>query len=211
MTIDKSTMKIFFEGMQGNMLSGGYTSKIIATPMGPFKWNDTMELWENVNNGMVMNNMSFQDMMTMGYETLGSGADSIEVPDRKPILIGSFGNINGVTDARATKWASTSGPQSLVANASAVTFTSLNRTISISLVSTVDLGTYNVGIKWNRNNASTVTYSTPFTINDGDTLKIAGTFPDSSGIPDSGSGSISVRNASDGNAVLATIAWSYLI
>lgn len=69
MSIDKSTMKIFFEGMQGNMLSGGYTSKIITTPMGPFKWNDVMELWENVNNGMVMNNMSFQDMMIIGYES----------------------------------------------------------------------------------------------------------------------------------------------
>ena len=69
MSIDKNTMKIFFEGMEGSFLGSGYSSKIILTPMGPFKWNSVMELWENVNNGMVMNNISFQDMMVMGYET----------------------------------------------------------------------------------------------------------------------------------------------
>lgn len=210
MGVERS-MKIFFEGMQGQFIDGGYGPRIVSTPMGPFRWNDHRELWENVNNGMVLNNISFQDMMTMGYETLGGGADYIEVPDRSATLSGSFGNINGVTDARATRWASTTGPQSLVANASSVTFTSLNRTISISLVSTLSSGTTNIGMRWSRNNASALTYTTPFTINNGDTLKIAGTFPDTTGIPEVASGSISVINQSDGNAVLTTIPWSYTI
>lgn len=212
MSIDKSTMKIFFEGMQGSMLSGGYTSKIIATPMGPFKWNDTMELWENVNNGMVMNNMSFQDMMAMGYETLGGGADYIEVPDRSATLSGSFGNINGVTDARATRWASSSGPQATLANATPVTVLSINRTITIALSSTIGVGSGNIGIRWSRNSTtSSSTYIAPFTVNSGDVLRVGGNFPDTSGIPETASGFISVINQSDGNAVLTTIPWSYTI
>jgi len=213
MSIDKSTMKIFFEGMQANMLSGGYTSKIIATPMGPFKWNDVMELWENVNNGMVMNNMSFQDMMTMGYETLGGGADYIEVPDRSATLSGSFGNINDVTSARAIRWASASGPQATLANATPVTVLSINRTITIALTSTVQVGSGNIGMRWAKNttSGSGTTYTTTFTVNDGDVLRIAGTFPDTTGIPNSASGIISVINQSDGNAVLTTIPWSYTI
>jgi hypothetical protein len=84
MSIDKQTMKIFFEAMQGNMVDSGYSSKIVNTPMGPFKWNDMHQLWENVNNGMVMSNISLQDMMAMGYET--SSGDNGNATDVVPIF-----------------------------------------------------------------------------------------------------------------------------
>lgn len=73
MGVGKS-MKIFFEGME-NQFIGGYGPKIVTTPMGPFRWDDNRQLWENVNNGMVLSNISFQDMMMMGYDSLsGDGS-----------------------------------------------------------------------------------------------------------------------------------------
>jgi hypothetical protein len=71
MGVGKS-MKTFISAMTEQTGMGGYGSKIKSTPMGPFRWNDLTQLWENVNNGMVMNNVSFQDMFMIGYET-GSG------------------------------------------------------------------------------------------------------------------------------------------
>lgn len=68
MGVGKS-MKTFMSSMTEQMGMGGYGGKIKSTPMGPFRWNDLTQLWENVNNGMVMNNISFQDMFIMGYET----------------------------------------------------------------------------------------------------------------------------------------------
>lgn len=66
---ERKTMKTFFAAMNEQIGMGGYGSKIKSTPMGPFKWNDLMQLWENVNNGMVMSNVSLQDMMAMDYGT----------------------------------------------------------------------------------------------------------------------------------------------
>ena len=67
MGVGKS-MKTFISAMTEQTGMGGYGGKIKNTPMGPFRWNDLTQLWENVNNGMVMNNISFQDMFIMGYE-----------------------------------------------------------------------------------------------------------------------------------------------
>ena len=54
-------MKTFFAAMTEQVGMGGYGPKIKTTPMGPFKWNDSIQLWENVNNSSTMNNISFQD------------------------------------------------------------------------------------------------------------------------------------------------------
>jgi hypothetical protein len=198
--------------MEGTMLGSGYSSKIVTTPMGPFKWNSTTELWENVNNGMVMNNISFQDMMLLDYETMGGGADSIEVPDSIPVLSGSFGNINGVETARSQRFASLSGPQSTLSNATAVTITGINRPIFIQLSVTITIGNGISSARWSRNSTTISSpYTTPFTINNGDVLRIGASFPDTSGIPENSSGTISVINTSSGNTVLATIPWSYTI
>jgi hypothetical protein len=69
MGVSKS-MKIFMEGMQNSMVNRGYGSKILNTPMGPFKWDDNTEMWVNVNNGFRMPNISMIDMIEMGGEPL---------------------------------------------------------------------------------------------------------------------------------------------
>jgi hypothetical protein len=70
MGVSKS-MKTFTSAMQ-NLVEGGYGGKVVTTPMGPFKWDDLMEQWVNVNNGFVMSNISFMEMQMMGYDA-GSG------------------------------------------------------------------------------------------------------------------------------------------
>jgi hypothetical protein len=71
---DRQTMKTFFAAMTEQTGMGGFGGQIKSTPMGPFKWNDYTQLWENVNNGMVMNNISFQDMVAMDYVSVDGGA-----------------------------------------------------------------------------------------------------------------------------------------
>lgn len=66
---ERKTMKTFFAAMNEQIGMGGYGSKIKTTPMGAFKWNDLLQLWENVNNGMQLNSIAFQDMFMMDYNT----------------------------------------------------------------------------------------------------------------------------------------------
>ena len=76
----KKTMDTFFASMQEQSMSG-YSGRLVNTPMGPFRWNDTMQLWENVNNGMVMNNISFQDsIMMLDYSSTDGGFDIRNIP-----------------------------------------------------------------------------------------------------------------------------------
>lgn len=209
MSLDKKTMKIFFEGMQGNMLSGSYTSKIITTPMGPFKWNDVIELWENVNNGMVMNNMSFQDMMTMGYETLGGGADYIEVPDRSIELSSDFGNLESVNTGNIIRWASKSGPQATLANATSSTVMSINRPVQITIVDDNIIGSGLSSLRWSKNSTTTSSaYTAPITVNNGDVLRIGAGFPRNlTGFPLIGSGNIVIKGP--GSTTISSIPYSY--
>ena len=72
----KKTMDTFFASMQEQSMAG-YSGRLVNTPMGPFRWNDTMQLWENVNNGMVMNNISFQDTVMMDYGTSTGGDNGV--------------------------------------------------------------------------------------------------------------------------------------
>lgn len=68
----KKFMNTFFQGLQEQATSG-YGSKIVSTPIGPFTWNSELNVWVNLNNGMVMNNISFQESIAMmDYDTGGS-------------------------------------------------------------------------------------------------------------------------------------------
>ena len=85
----KKTMDTFFASMQEQSMAG-YGGRLVNTPMGPFRWNDTIQLWENVNNGMVMNNISFQDsIMMLDYSTIDGGSDGIVavIPGGDPNLV----------------------------------------------------------------------------------------------------------------------------
>ena len=77
MGVNKS-MKIFFEAMQGNMISGS-VGKLLNTPMGPFKWDDLQEAWINVNNGFRLSNISMQEMLLIGYEGGLDGSSDVPV------------------------------------------------------------------------------------------------------------------------------------
>jgi hypothetical protein len=85
MGVGKS-MKIFMEGIQNSMNSTSTGGKILNTPMGPFAWNDNLQMWVNVNNGFSMPNISMQDMMAIGYDTLSGDNISDEFPP-EPIIV----------------------------------------------------------------------------------------------------------------------------
>jgi len=203
----KDTMQNFFMGMAGQMTSG-YGAKTISTPMGPFKWDDNINMWVNTNNGMVMSNISFQDQFAMiDYGTSdGSGlqADPVTV-SISPSSWGNFTAGNAGTDV----WASAAGPTTL-ASATAVTFAikTLNNTptsINVSLTLTVQglIGGAPSAI-YGKNALAKATYSTPFTMSDGDTLKLGVSTPvfSEAGV------TITVRNAANQN-VIGTVSGSY--
>jgi len=87
----KKIMDTFFASMQEQSMAG-YGGRLVNTPMGPFRWNDTMQLWENVNNGMVMNNISFQDsIMMLDYASYdGGNLPSITISGPTPLLSINF-------------------------------------------------------------------------------------------------------------------------
>jgi hypothetical protein len=75
MAIERSSMKNFFAAM-GSQMMGGYGAKTISTPMGPFQWDDNLQVWVNTNNGMQMNNIAFQDAMAMMDYNTAAGDES---------------------------------------------------------------------------------------------------------------------------------------
>ena len=98
----KKIMDTFFASMQEQTMAG-YGGKLVNTPMGPFRWNDTMQLWENVNNGMVMNNISFQDsIMMLDYASYDGGMPTVSGGDPSLILYLNFAanSIGSMTYAR---------------------------------------------------------------------------------------------------------------
>lgn len=81
MGVGKS-MKIFMEGVQNSMNSTSTGGKILNTPMGPFAWNDNLQMWVNTNNGFSMPNISMQDMLAIGYDTLSGSGDSDDINNK---------------------------------------------------------------------------------------------------------------------------------
>lgn len=75
MAQERSSMKNFFAAMGAQMM-GGYGAKTISTPMGPFQWDDNLQVWVNINNGMQMNNIAFQDAMAMVDYNTAAGDES---------------------------------------------------------------------------------------------------------------------------------------
>ena len=83
MGVGKS-MKIFTEAMENSMANIGYGPKVVTTMMGPFQWNDTLEMWVNVNNGFMLPNISIQDMLAFGY---GDDAGAVDGGVDKPASV----------------------------------------------------------------------------------------------------------------------------
>lgn len=201
----KDTMNSFFVSMNEQAISpSGYGSKIIATHMGPFSWDENLGAWVNVNNGMRMNNISFQDMFMSDYDTTGDGDGNSD----RVVISGSFGSLalTPMSVANTLYWASTTGADTNIANAGIGTFTQINYPVSISLTIQVTSGANSLqNIKYSLNGGAATTYSTPLSIGNGNTLKIGVTSPTSI-VGDEG-GNILVTNAATGR-LLATIGYS---
>lgn len=195
--------------MNEQLDTGGFDSKIRMTHMGPFRWNDLMELWENVNNGMVMNNMSFNDMFMFDYDTVGGGeASSSGIALIPATISGDLGNLTGMgAVAGVTRWASTTGPQALLANGSAITIT-VAASIQVSItVAYDDPGTSFQNVLYSINGGAGQNYSTPFTISTGQTLKIGAQLANP--ITLGTTGTITLKNVSDNNTTIETVAFLY--
>jgi len=87
----KKTMNTFFEGMQSG-LPPKTGEKIINTAMGPFKWDQLNESWVNVNNGFRLPNISMQDLLLIGYETLSGDSREKVIPCNYNISVLNSGN-----------------------------------------------------------------------------------------------------------------------
>jgi len=189
----KEHMKTFFAAMTEQVSMGGYGSKIKMTPMGPFKWNDNIQLWENVNNGSTMNNISFQDINMMDYDTLEGGGNRGSALNLIPTLTpADWGNLNIMDTAGTVYWASSTGVQVLVANAANVAFSNLGASISVTLTISKTIGSNLGPITYSLNGSASEIYSTALTISNTDSLKVGVTTLGGFG---SGSGNIIVTNA----------------
>lgn len=72
-------MWTFFRAMnESSIPSKGMSAKIVNTLSGPFMWNESLEKWQNVNNGMLLESIALREMFIYDYDTLEGGGDSGE-------------------------------------------------------------------------------------------------------------------------------------
>lgn len=200
----RKTMKTFFAAMNEQVGMGGYGPKIKSTPMGPFRWNDLIQLWENVNNGMVMNNVSFQDMFMMGYDA--DSGDNGTSGNFNPTLIPTgWGNADGGDTANTVYWASNSGGTT-TPYGNRVVFTNLSGPITVTLTLSGTFGQNPSNIKYRTDDGAAKTYATPITISNNDGLSIGYTTPNL--LSAAGSGTIVVTNTTT-STVLANISYGF--
>lgn len=167
----KKSMDTFFAGLS-EQTTTGYGSRIVSTPMGPFKWNDQQQLWENVNNGMVMNNISFQDMFIMDYDTVGSGGEGRGF--KNPTIGSDWGQLYdpAMTVEGQTYWASDTGPQTTMISGKVVTFTNVDANTLIALSISKTAGNLDTPYLRYAKNGGITTYTAPFAIAENDNLRV---------------------------------------
>jgi hypothetical protein len=207
----KNTMNMFFAAMNEQVApTRGYGPKIISTPMGPFTWNDNLNVWVNSNNGMQMNNIAFQDMYAMmDYGTATGDSGSPAAVSISPITpADGWGSLvyTASADASTVYYASTSGAQTLAANGTLVTFTGISSTINVTLTTANVTGTSLAELRYSKNGGAFAPYVSAISIALNDTLKIAMVTPGI--IPASGGGNVIVTNTTN-SVVLDTIPYSY--
>jgi hypothetical protein len=149
MGVGKS-MKIFMEGMQNSMNVGGNGGKILNTPMGPFQWNEALQMWVNTNNGFQMPNISMQDLLAIGYDSGSEDASG-----------GGGGNPVGVCTQTLTSISTTvrsiySG-QSTTFPSTTNSYPSLTCSPSIYVSDEVGIATHQLGISYSINGGSSYT------------------------------------------------------
>jgi hypothetical protein len=197
----KDTMQNFFMGMGGQMISG-YGARTVSTPMGPFKWDDNINMWVNTNNGVVMSNISFQDQFAMidyGTTDVSGLQGNLLSVSISPISWGNFREGSAGGDI----WVSAAGPVS-IDDATAVTFT-ISGASNINISLTLADGGVGGTLIYSKNNAFRTIYSGPITMANGDTLKIGVFIPE--GV--AGSATITVTNVTN-QTVLQAITGDFI-
>jgi hypothetical protein len=203
----KDTMNNFFTSMSGKMASGS-GQKSITTPMGPFTWDDNLQMWVNTNNGMVMSNIAFQDQFAMMDYDVTNETGVASLYDALTLSPTTWGNFSGGRAAQSF-WCSSAvpGATTLINSANNVRFTFVEGTptitVSITKIITVDSGGQPTLI-YSKNGGAQTNYSTPITMTTGDTLKVGL----STGVLAEGMGTITITNNTTGN-VLGTINGEY--
>jgi hypothetical protein len=148
MGVGKS-MRIFMEGMQNSMNIGGNGGKILNTPMGPFQWNEALQMWVNTNNGFQMPNISMQDLLAIGYDS-GSEDES-----------GGGGNPIGVCTQTLTSIATTSrfiiSGQTATFPSTTNSYPSLTCSPSIYVSDEVGIATHQLQVSYSINGGSIYT------------------------------------------------------
>jgi hypothetical protein len=210
----KDTMNNFFTSMTGQ-ISSGSSQKNITTPMGPFTWDDNLQMWVNTNNGMVMSNIAFQDQFAMMDYDVTNETGVANLYDALTLSPATWGDLSSSQiTVTQNRFASSSGPQLLPsANTNRVQFIFAEGTptITISITSTITGSGTAPSLLYAKNNISggvvgLTTYSAPFTITANDTLAV-GIAPAASS---SGTGSLIVTNTTTG-IVLGTITVDYAV
>ena len=199
----KDTMNNFFTSMSGKMASGS-SQKSITTPMGPFTWDDNLQMWVNTNNGVVMSNIAFQDQFAMmDYDVTNETgvANLYNALTLSPTTWGNFGGGGSPADV----WASEAGA-ALLASANNVRFTFAEGapTITVSISKDISTGNPQPTLIYSKNGGAKTSYTVPITIANGDTLKVGITTLSLT----EGSGTITVTNATTGT-VLGVISGDY--
>lgn len=210
----KNTMNNFFTSMSNQIASGSY-QKNISTPMGPFHWDDNLQMWVNTNNGMVMTNIAFQDQFAMLDYDVTNETGVANLYDALTLSPSTWGNLSSSQiTVTGNRFASSVGPQLLPsANTNRVQFIFAEGapTITVSITSTITGTGTAPTLLYAKNNivggsVGLVTYSTPFTITANDTLAVGIACAATS----SGTGSLIVTNTTTGK-VLGTITVDYAV
>ena len=210
----KNTMNNFFTSMTGQ-ISSGSSQKNITTPMGPFTWDDNLQMWVNTNNGMVMSNIAFQDQFAMMDYDVTNETGVANLYDALTLSPANWGDLSSTQiTVTQNRFASSVGPQLLPsANTNRVQFIFAEGipTITVSITSTITGTGTTPTLLYAKNNIASgsvglATYGSPFTITANETLAVGITCAASS----SGTGSLIVTNTTTGK-VLGTITVDYAV
>ena len=135
--------------------------------------------------------------LSINLGNVPAGAEPLNPP-----FTADWGNINTIDDVQPTVfWASTTGAQINVANGTAITFSELGKTITVTLSIS---GTGVTSVRYQKNGGAISTGST-VSMTDGDVLKVGVLGPAAS--PITGSGNLVVTNTTD-SYVIDTIPYT---
>jgi hypothetical protein len=234
---NKKLMENFFASFL-NQTTNPTSGRIVNTAMGPFRYNAVTQMWQNVNNGMMMNNVSFQDQFfMMDYST--TAGDKLTAQSSTPIVISYrvlsgwttvTSNSFGINRPRRTWWLRSSGGATLTYltgasgafGGSFAPATSFGPTFAVTLSNNLPGGNVTVTLSLNHVSGTGPSgleyvigsnqiqqYTSPFTITNNEPLKIGVVYP--LGNTGGGTGAVNIFGTTTpglGNSYLGSITYA---